>query len=421
MGKTIDELHALLIEYEKCLHKKAATQQEMAIQGKEKDKIYIPKPKNPKPYAIKHPPKDDACHHYKEVGHCKRNCSAYRAELINKKKQVGTASSLAIFTIELFCFPNKFKVYDTGCSTHICNTKQGLRGERKLKQGALYLCVGNGVRAYVEAIRKISERAEELAKIQDKDTSPFENTSEIPMEVEGIEPPQEKVVPIHRSTIGSKWLFKKKTDMDGIVHTYKARLVAKGYTQTYGVDYKETFSLVADIRAIRILIAIATFYDYKIWQMDVKTAFLNGYLNEDIYMVQSKCFVDPNHPRKNPGEQHSTAVKTILKYLRNTKEMFLVYGGNPEVELRVDRYCDAGFETDRDDIKSQTRYVFISNGGTMDWKSSKQSTIAMSATEAEYISASKAAMEAVWIRKFILGLGIVPTINDEGYVIFKNT
>nr|GEV33518.1 putative retrotransposon Ty1-copia subclass protein [Tanacetum cinerariifolium] len=62
-------------------------------------------------------------------------------------------------------------------------------------------------------------------------------------------------------TVGSKWLFKKKTDMDSAVHTYKAHLVAKGFTQTYRVDYEETFSPVTDIRAIRILIAIATFYD----------------------------------------------------------------------------------------------------------------------------------------------------------------
>ncbi|GJU77375.1 hypothetical protein Tco_1274445, partial [Tanacetum coccineum] len=69
-----------------------------------------------------------------------------------------------------------------------------------------------------------------------------------------------------------------------------------------------------------------------------------------------------------------------------------------------DCYCDAGFETDRDDIKSQTRYVFILNRGAVDWKSSKQSAIAMSATKVEYIAASEAALEAVWIRKFILGL-----------------
>ncbi|GJY91981.1 retrotransposon protein, putative, ty1-copia subclass [Tanacetum coccineum] len=105
-------------------------------------------------------------------------------------------------------------------------------------------------------------------------------------------------LPPNGRTIRSKWLFKKKTDMDGKVHTFKARLVGKGYTQTHGVDYGETFSPVADIRAIRILLAIAMFYDYEIWQMDIKTAFLNGHLSEDIYMVQHEGFVDPKHPNK---------------------------------------------------------------------------------------------------------------------------
>ncbi|GJZ21703.1 retrotransposon protein, putative, ty1-copia subclass [Tanacetum coccineum] len=105
-------------------------------------------------------------------------------------------------------------------------------------------------------------------------------------------------LPPNCKTVGSMWIFKKKTDMDGNVHTYKARLVAKGYTQTYMVDYEETFSPMADIKAIRILISIAAFYDYEIWQMDVKTAFLNGYLDEDIYMVQPEGFVDPKHPKK---------------------------------------------------------------------------------------------------------------------------
>ncbi|GKA07503.1 retrotransposon protein, putative, ty1-copia subclass [Tanacetum coccineum] len=92
-------------------------------------------------------------------------------------------------------------------------------------------------------------------------------------------------VPPNYKTIGSKWIFKKKIDMDGIVHTYKARLVTKGYTQLYGVVYEETFSPVVDIRAIRILKSIAAYYDYETWKMDVKTAVLNGYLDEDIYMV----------------------------------------------------------------------------------------------------------------------------------------
>ncbi|GJR33093.1 retrotransposon protein, putative, ty1-copia subclass [Tanacetum coccineum] len=104
-------------------------------------------------------------------------------------------------------------------------------------------------------------------------------TSEIPMEVEGFEPPQEEVrclvdLPPNAKTVRNKQLYKKKTDMDGKVHTYKARLISKGFTQTYGVDNEETLSPVADIRAIRILIAIMAFYDYEIWQMDVKNCLL---------------------------------------------------------------------------------------------------------------------------------------------------
>ncbi|GJY51744.1 retrotransposon protein, putative, ty1-copia subclass [Tanacetum coccineum] len=218
-------------------------------------------------------------------------------------------------------------------------------------------------------------------------------------------------LPLNGQTFGSKWLFKKNTNMDGNVPIFKARLIAKGYTQTYGVDYEETFSPAANIRAIRILLAIVAFYDYEIWQMDVKIAFLNGRLSEDLYMVQPEGFVDPKHPNKvkscmrsdvldlrlplhkiqNPGEIHWTAVKAILKYLRNTKHMVLVYEAKPEAELKVSCYADANFQTDKDDTKSRTGYVFVLNGGALDWKSAKQSTTAMSIPiEAEYIAAAEA-------------------------------
>ena len=85
--------------------------------------------------------------------------------------------------------------------------------------------------------------------------------------------------------------------MDGNVHIHKARLVAKGFKQIQGIDYDETFSPVAML-SIRILLAIAAFYDYEIWQMDVKTAFLNGNLSEDVYMIQPEGFVDPKNARK---------------------------------------------------------------------------------------------------------------------------
>ncbi|GKE60672.1 hypothetical protein Tco_1511039 [Tanacetum coccineum] len=95
------------------------------------------------------------------------------------------------------------------------------------------------------------------------------------------------------------------------------------------------------------------------------------------------------------GESHRTAVKNILKYLRNTKYMFLVYGGDSTTELGVTCYTDASWETDQDDLRSQTGFVFVMNGGAVDWKSSKQSSTAMSSMEAEYIAAAKAAMEAI--------------------------
>ncbi len=406
--------------------------------------------------------------------------------------------------------------------------------------------------------------------------------------------------------IGCKWVFKKKTDMDGNVQTYKGRLVAKGFRQIHGVDYDETFSPVAMFKSIRILLAIAAFHDYEIWQMDVKTAFLNGKLEEDVYMTQPEGFVNPKDARKvcklqrsiyklkqasrswnlrfndaikefgfiknedepcvykkvsgstitflvlyvddiliigndiptlqsiktwlgsffsmkdlgeatyilgvkiyrdrsrrllglsqstyidkvlkrfsmeeskrgflpmrhgislskemcpstpqerermskipyasaigsimyamlctrpdvsyalsmtsryqvDPGECHWTTVKNILKYLRRTKDTFPIYGG--EEELSVKGYTDASFQTDQDDSRSQSGFVFCLNGGAVSWKSSKQSTVADSTTEAEYIAASEATKKAVWIKKFITELGVVPSISDTIELRYDN-
>jgi len=114
--------------------------------------------------------------------------------------------------------------------------------------------------------------------------------------------------------------------------------------------------------------------------------------------------------QSNLGDAHWVAVKNILKYLRRTKDQFLVYGGSEE--LVVKGYTDASFQTDQDDSKSQSGYVFCLNGGAVSWKSSKQVTVADSTTEAEYIVASEAAKEAVWIRKFISEFGVVPSCSS---------
>ncbi|GJW86330.1 retrotransposon protein, putative, ty1-copia subclass [Tanacetum coccineum] len=305
--------------------------------------------------------------------------------------------------------------------------------------------------------------------------------------------------------------------MNGVVHTYKARLVAKGFTQTYGVDYEETFSPVADIRAIRILIAITTFYDYEIWQMDVKTAFLNRHLSEEVYMVQPEGFVNPKFPnRKTSGSYviflilyvddilimgnnipmlkdvksylgrcfamkdlgeatyilgikiyrdrdrskrliglcHSAYIEKTLKrffmenskrgsipmkgklklsksqgastptevkhmknipyasavrsimydvrctrpnvaFVQNITSQFQQNPGDEKQELRDSCYTDAGYLTDADDLRSQIY--------------------------AEYIVAFDASKEAVWIHKFVYGLGVVPTIEEPINMYCDNT
>ena len=97
-------------------------------------------------------------------------------------------------------------------------------------------------------------------------------------------------LPDDRQAIENKCIFKRKMGADGSFTIYKARLVTKGFRQVQGVDYDEIFSLVVMLKSVWIMLAIATFYDYEIWQMDVKTAFLNGFLKEELYMMQPESF-----------------------------------------------------------------------------------------------------------------------------------
>jgi hypothetical protein len=113
--------------------------------------------------------------------------------------------------------------------------------------------------------------------------------------------------------------------------------------------------------------------------------------------------------QSNYDDTHWKIIKNILKYLRRTKEAFLMFGG--EEELDVKGYNDASFQTYADDSKSHSGFVFCLNRGAVSWKSSKQDIVTYSTTEAEYIAASKAAKEALWIRNFVSELGVVPNTS----------
>ncbi|GJS02541.1 retrovirus-related pol polyprotein from transposon TNT 1-94 [Tanacetum coccineum] len=100
------------------------------------------------------------------------------------------------------------------------------------------------------------------------------------------------------TVIKLKWLWKNKNDEDQTVIRNKARLVAKGYAQEEGIDFEESFAPVARLEAVRIFIAYAAHKSFPIYQMDVKMAFLNGPLKEEVYVAQPDGFVDPDHPEK---------------------------------------------------------------------------------------------------------------------------
>ncbi|KAJ9557774.1 hypothetical protein OSB04_012388 [Centaurea solstitialis] len=102
--------------------------------------------------------------------------------------------------------------------------------------------------------------------------------------------------PRKRTIIGSKWIFRNKLDEIGTIIRNKARLVAQGYRQEEGIDYDETFAPVARLEAIRLFLAFAAHINFKVFQMDIKNAFLNGKLNEEVYVAQPPGFVDPKFP-----------------------------------------------------------------------------------------------------------------------------
>ncbi|KAL0549588.1 hypothetical protein IC582_014074 [Cucumis melo] len=105
-------------------------------------------------------------------------------------------------------------------------------------------------------------------------------------------------LPLESTPLGCKWIFKRKMKTDGSIDKYKARLVAKGYKQQERLDYFDTYSPVTRITSIRMLIAISALHGFEIHQMDVKTTFLNGELDEEIYMQQLEGFVSPSQEKK---------------------------------------------------------------------------------------------------------------------------
>ena len=122
--------------------------------------------------------------------------------------------------------------------------------------------------------------------------------------------------------------------------------------------------------------------------------------------------------QSNPGREHWTAVKHILKYLRRMRDYMLVYHGD---ELAPIGYTDSDFQSNADLRKSNSGYVFTLGGAAVSWRSIKQSCIVDSSMEAEYVAASEAAKEAVWLRKFLMELGVIAKVVDPMILYCDNS
>jgi hypothetical protein len=119
--------------------------------------------------------------------------------------------------------------------------------------------------------------------------------------------------------VGTKWVFYNKQDEHGVVTRNKARLVAKGYSQVKGLDFDETYALVARLESIRILLAYATYHGFKLYQTDTKNAFLNGPIKEEVYVEQPHGFEDSEYP------SHVYKLSKALYGLKQLQEVIFIY------------------------------------------------------------------------------------------------
>eukprot|EP00253_Pinus_taeda_P033453 PITA_33453 len=335
--------------------------------------------------------------------------------------------------------------------------------------------------------------------------------------------------PIDKNVIGTKWIFKNKLNENGEVVGNKARLVCKGYAQQEGIDFEENFAPVARLEAIRMFLALSSFQKFKLFQMDVKSIFLNGDLEEEVYIEQPDGFIlgnDPNlvcrlkkalyslkqAPRAcneeamsqnfalvmqkefemsllgeltyflglqiqqnkdgiflsqtkylkqilkkyamedskpvctpmvtgcilntndestavhqptyrsmvgillyltgtrpdivhavgidrrfqaNPKEAHLQEVKRIFKYIQGTQNYGLWYNRNADLTLHAN--TDADWERSVDDRKSTSGGAFFMGSRLVSWFNKKQSSIALSIAEAEYVAAASCCTQLLWM------------------------
>ncbi|GJX19953.1 retrovirus-related pol polyprotein from transposon TNT 1-94, partial [Tanacetum coccineum] len=209
--------------------------------------------------------------------------------------------------------------------------------------------------------------------------------------------------------IALKWIYKVKLDEFGNVLKNKARLVAKAYRQEEGLGFEESFAPIARLEAIRIFIANAARKNMTVYQMDVKTAFLNGKLKEEVYVSQPEGFVDPDRPH------HVYRLKKALYGLKqapqawyDTLSKFLLAQGfskgvvDPTLFIRKTDADHAGCQDTRRSTSGSAQFL---GDKLVSWSSKKQTSTSISSTEAEYIAMSGCCAQILWMRSQLSDYG----------------
>ncbi|GJV98110.1 copia protein, partial [Tanacetum coccineum] len=206
--------------------------------------------------------------------------------------------------------------------------------------------------------------------------------------------------------------------------TDESRLVAQGYNQQEGMDYDETYALISRLESITILLAYACALDFKLFQMDVKSAFLNGFINEEVYVAQPSGFIDfekPDHVYKLNGCL-CTRFKRLPKplTLKRLSVSFntlkgLWYPKGTSIETIV--YADSDHVGDYVNRKSTSGICTFAGWCLTSWFSKKQTALAISTIEAKYVSAKKACQQALWMKQALIDYDVrldnVPIMCDN--------